>query len=677
MKKYLSLFIGIVASLAIKAQSSDCFNYQAIIRDATGNVKTNASVSIQIEILQGSTSGAIVFSETHATTTSTLGLVDLKIGSINTIDFQNINWTNGPYFLRITLDGTEMGTSQLLSVPFALHSKSAENYTETDPIFLAHPANGITATSISNWSNAFGWGNHALAGYLTSFTEADPIFGASAANGITSTNITNWNNAFGWGNHATAGYIKSYTETDPIFGASAANGITSTNITNWSTAFSWGNHATAGYLTSFTEIDPIFGASAANSITSTNITNWDNAFSWGNHAGLYRSNSWVPSWSDITSKPTTITGFGITDFDFTSAGSNDLLQFNGTKWVKFTPNYLTSEVDGSVTNEIQTLSLSTNQLTISATGGNTVTFTNWDTDKTDDVTVVTPPVAGDMLYFNGTNWAAIHKGIQGQILIMNASGVPEWQSNFAPPIVSTQSATFSLPDVILNGVVNPSRMLTTVSFEYGTTLSYGTTVTATQSPVNGSSDVSVSATVSGLVTGTTYHFRVKADNLLGTSYGGDMSFTFLGIGTSWLGGIIFYLDGTGQHGLIAANADQTLSSWGCYLTTIAGADGTAVGTGSQNTTDIINGCATAGIAARQCRNYAGGGYNDWFLPSKDELGLMFTNLKESGFGGFSAVNYWSSSESSSTQSWWQSFNTGSTGLGNKTTSYNVRAARAF
>lgn len=87
------------------------------------------------------------------------------------------------------------------------------------------------------------------AGYLTSFTETDPVFSASAAAGISATNITNWNTAYGWGNHASAGYLTSFTETDPVFSASAASGITSTNITNWNTAYGWGDHASAGYLT--------------------------------------------------------------------------------------------------------------------------------------------------------------------------------------------------------------------------------------------------------------------------------------------------------------------------------------------------------------------------------------------------------------------------------------------
>ena len=81
-------------------------------------------------------------------------------------------------------------------------------------------------------------------------SETDPVFTASPSFGITSLNISNWNTAYGWGNHATVGYLTSYTETDPVFNASPAKNITSLNITNWDTAYGWGNHASAGYLTS-------------------------------------------------------------------------------------------------------------------------------------------------------------------------------------------------------------------------------------------------------------------------------------------------------------------------------------------------------------------------------------------------------------------------------------------
>src|SRR6056300_265838 len=75
-------------------------------------------------------------------------------------------------------------------------------------------------TKISNWDTAYGWGDHSTAGYLTSYTETDPVFSASAASGITTTNISNWNTAYGWGDHSTAGYQSASTAltTSTTFG---------------------------------------------------------------------------------------------------------------------------------------------------------------------------------------------------------------------------------------------------------------------------------------------------------------------------------------------------------------------------------------------------------------------------------------------------------------------------
>ncbi len=155
------------------------------------------------------------------------------------------------------------------------------------------------------------------------------------------------------------------------------------------------------------------------------------------------------------------------------------------------------------------------------------------------------------------------------------------------------------------------------------------------------------------------------------------------IGDTYQGGIIFYLDGSGG-GLIAAPSDQSSGEWGCYGDTISGADDTAIGTGAQNTIDIELGCTTAGTAADICANLTLGGYSDWFLPSKDELNLMYLkigqgNTSTSGnVGGFVDNYYWSSTEYDYYSAWNQSFTNGSQGYINKYNPYNsVRAVRAF
>ena len=147
------------------------------------------------------------------------------------------------------------------------------------------------------------------------------------------------------------------------------------------------------------------------------------------------------------------------------------------------------------------------------------------------------------------------------------------------------------------------------------------------------------------------------------------------------GGWIFYDKGISSDGwryLEAAPGDQgTGAPWGCYGVSISGADGTAVGTGEQNTIDIEAGCTTPGTAADICANLSLGGYNDWFLPSLDELNLMYENLKLHGVGDFAGTNYWSSSEFDASHAWFQYFYDGNQQLNYKINPLRVRAVRAF
>jgi hypothetical protein len=163
---------------------------------------------------------------------------------------------------------------------------------------------------------------------------------------------------------------------------------------------------------------------------------------------------------------------------------------------------------------------------------------------------------------------------------------------------------------------------------------------------DGSGNGTFASTLSGLTANTTYYVRAYATNIQGTCYGNEISFTTspFYIGQSYGGGIIYYIDCTGLHGLIAATADIGLYHWGCEGT-LVGATGTTVGTGSSNTMAIINGCSNPSIAAKVAHDYNGGGYTDWFLPSKDEFVLLCG--QQASVGGFTSWYYWSSTELSS------------------------------
>jgi hypothetical protein len=125
------------------------------------------------------------------------------------------------------------------------------------------------------------------------------------------------------------------------------------------------------------------------------------------------------------------------------------------------------------------------------------------------------------------------------------------------------------------------------------------------------------------------------------------SITTFHIGDSYGGGIIFYVDGTGKHGLIADITDTNyrMIKWGDSYFLNTGATGTAIGTGAENTRKIIAVQGTKyNYAALVCANYRGGGYADWFLPSKDELYLLYKQKIAGVVKGFTWGAYWSSSE---------------------------------
>lgn len=154
----------------------------------------------------------------------------------------------------------------------------------------------------------------------------------------------------------------------------------------------------------------------------------------------------------------------------------------------------------------------------------------------------------------------------------------------------------------------------------------------------------------------------------------------LKIGDIYAGGIIFYLDKTGEHGLVCAPYDQSkATSWGCHHTAI-GTTSTAIGQGLFNTARIIVTCKEENCAARICNDLILNGHSDWFLPSRDELNLMYKNLYLKGKGGFTASRYWSSSEyagSESIYAWKQHFSSGNQGYGDKSFKGWVRAVRSF
>jgi hypothetical protein len=176
-------------------------------------------------------------------------------------------------------------------------------------------------------------------------------------------------------------------------------------------------------------------------------------------------------------------------------------------------------------------------------------------------------------------------------------------------------------------------------------------------------------------------FTILSAWLTACGSGSDSSGDSYDIGdTGPAGGKVFDITDGGKHGLEAAPVDQAVphasgAEWGCRGTLIPGADETAYGTGAQNTADILAGCMDTPIAADIAAGYSLNGFSDWFLPSGDELRIMYFN--RGVVGGFDSNPYWSSSESSGDGAWAHDFRFGFTASAFKDAPFGVRAIRAF
>jgi len=181
----------------------------------------------------------------------------------------------------------------------------------------------------------------------------------------------------------------------------------------------------------------------------------------------------------------------------------------------------------------------------------------------------------------------------------------------------------------------------------------------------------------GLSPNTLYYVRAYATNSSGTVYGNQVSFNsgFL-IGSTYGGGIVFYNDGN-CHGMVCAPEDQSASAeWGCYGT-LFGVTSTDINTGASNTAAILDKCPKESVASQICKNLVLNTFSDWYLPSKDELNLMYVNLHRENIGNFNSYYYWSSSEYNSSYVWIQYFLDGRQCSDYKNYTYYVRALRSF
>ena len=218
---------------------------------------------------------------------------------------------------------------------------------ETDPVFTASPANNILNQNITNWNLAYGWGDHSVAGYLTS-TGSISSHSDVTLSTLQDGNLLRFNAGTGNWENWVPNYLTSYTETDPVFSASVAAGINATNIANWNTAYNWGDHSLAGYLTAEADtLDTVLtrGASTTQDITTTGKILFSNNYATTGdlpsattyhgmfahvHAEGHGYFAHAGAWTQLLDTGSSLSE--LADVSTTAPSTNDVLAWDGSNW---------------------------------------------------------------------------------------------------------------------------------------------------------------------------------------------------------------------------------------------------------------------------------------------------------------------------------------------------------
>jgi hypothetical protein len=259
MKKLYTFLAAILLTATTFAQTLEKMSYQAVVRDSGDALVTNQAVGMQISILQTTATGTAVYVETQTPTTNVNGLVTLEIGTGSVVsgDFTTIDWSADSYFIKTETDPTGgtsytiTGTSQLLSVPYALHAKTAESVTSTCGLSIGDTYQGG----------------------IIFYLDASGCHGLIAAPGDQST-LAAWMNG-------------SYMDTR-AYGSGLFEGKYNTKMINWqqggttSAAAICANYGDGKwYLPSIEELNLMYeNIGQGNALGLGNIGGFDNAYYW-------------------------------------------------------------------------------------------------------------------------------------------------------------------------------------------------------------------------------------------------------------------------------------------------------------------------------------------------------------------------------------------------------------
>jgi hypothetical protein len=605
MKKRYTILAFLLITASTFAQAPEKMSYQAVLRDVTNTLLTDQAVGMQISILQTTITGTAVYIETQTATTNINGLVSLEIGTGSTSDnFATIDWSAGPYFIKTETDPTGgssytiTGTSQIMSVPFALYAKTSGS-SEANATNIANNTTGIetNTSAISAIETDQTTQNSAIA-----LNTAKVVITAAQATAITAN---------------TAKVVITAAQATAITDNTAKVVITAAQATAISDNTAK-EGITAAQASAITDNTAKVGITSPQASEITNNTE---------KVGITADQT-----SEITNNTDKV---GITSDQASEITANTAkISFDSTSSLRLT------NTDGTNTGDQDISGIATNATAISTIETEQTTQNTAITDNTDKVGI-TLDQASEIT----ANTAKISFDSTSSLRLTNTDGTNTGDQDISG--IATNTTAISTLQVI------PSE---------------GAFVDGDKTKLDG-----IAALIAAL------EAQVMAL---------EAQIPTAAIGDFRVGGVVFWVDPTDNtHGLVCAIENQSAGiQWynGSYSTT--GATGTAIGTGSANTTAIIAyyGVVETDYAAGLARAYRGGGYTDWFLPSKDELNQMYLNqtminstaTANSG-SDFSDGNYWSSSESGNGYAFTHYFPSGSVGTITKDDTRSVRAVRAF
>ena len=689
MKKSI-LFLVLLQSLLIFAQAPQKMSYQSVVRNATNQIVANQSIGVKISIVEGSLTGTTVYAETHTTTTNANGLFTLEAGggTPTTGTFSTINWGNGSHYIKSEIDltgGTNYtlsGTMELMSVPYALFSEKSGNGVP----------NGNATGDVLSW-NGTQW--EAIANTATATNQNIPkvTTGSVNANYCDSSTIISdegysitakgvcWSlapnptlaDAFSSDGQGIGSFVSYYH--DLVQGQLYYVRAYATNArgTGYGMTYTF-TSATTSLLTSTTAISAITNNNAVSGGTLTIANNetisnrgiiWSTSPNPTIYSNLGVTSNGNGSGTFVSTLTNLITNTLYYVRAFGTTNSNVTIYGNQVSFTTGSLPYITTTAASAIT-------------TSSAQSGGTVNNPNpsenpilakgvvWSTSQNPTVALTTKTVDGSTEGNFTSNITGLTLGITYFVRAYATTSLGTIYGN------TINIRPGSLPTITTKGITtitNNSASCRGESLSNGGSviLEKGVVWSTSPNPTidlatktsDGAGNSSFNSTISNLSYSTTYYVRAYARNDFGTAYGNELVFATRTVESNdfYLGGKVVYILQPADPGYVAGEIHGYMRSnisldtntttpkiWGCK-DVFMGTTSADFGAGESNTIEIVNHCS-GDTAAKYCYDLVDIGYDDWFLPSINEI-LRFPSSSYS----WSAISSTEASQDTYYYSW--------------------------